>query len=101
MSIKYEDFDLEIQDLITELNNIGLSTFSSCAGHNPGRMTGYITFKINLDDNDKQIVRELLRSYNINGKVRFYNFTPNTFYRGLPLARVNFMSAGRERYING
>lgn len=100
------NIDPEILDVVLELNDMGLATTGSCAGHGeahcrlpyvigkgyPKQRRGFIKFARKLNASEVALVRKHLKSHNLAG-IRF----DNTVGSGVgPQTVVRFQPIGRQ-----
>ena len=90
------DIDPEIVDVVMELNEVGLLTVGSCAGHHGGierirdlegrlvksRSTGYVNFDRVLSTDEIELARKILEEHGVRG-LRFHRQGPYSTRSGL------------------
>ncbi len=83
------DVDPEIRNIIIELNENGIKTLGSCAGHSPGFWKGFVTIGDTVDNTD---IIKLTEIFNDNG-INLIRFDTSKW---VDWFSVEFISVGKD-----
>ena len=64
------DVDPEIRNIVIELNEKGIETLGSCAGHRAGEWRGFVTIASTVENTDMIILKKIFNKYGV-GMLRF------------------------------
>jgi hypothetical protein len=84
------DVDPEIRNIIIELNEKGIRTLGSCAGHAIGKWNGFVTIANTIENTDMIVLEKIFKKHGV-GVLRF-----NTT-KWVDWFSVNFKSIGKSK----
>jgi hypothetical protein len=64
------DVDPEVRNIVIELNEKGIRTLGSCAGHREGEWRGFVTIANTVENTDMVILEKIFKKYGV-GMLRF------------------------------